>query len=307
MRRRFLLPLSLALLGAALPGSVPAGSVPAGSGPGGSRGGSGPPRSPPKRIVSLNLCADQYALLLADRRQIAALTDLVHDPHMSAEAARAIGVPTSHGSAEDVLALRPDLILAAPGQHRATLARLYGGRLPVVELPPANSYREIVMQVRQVAAAVGHPERGEALVARMERSLAAVPTGVGGGATAGYYQRRGYLTGTGTLVDDLMHRVGLRNIAARLGKPVLARIGLEEMALARPDYLVVETATGRVTDQGAEMLHHPVLSAIPRLRLPEAWTVCGGPTYVRAARSLAAQLEATTRQTAPKRVRRKPF
>ena len=100
----------------------------------------------------------------------------------------------------------------------------------------------------------------------MDRDLAAIPSYVGRGATAAYYQRRGFLTGTGTLIDDLMTRVGLRNLATVLGKPSLARVGLEEMALARPGYLIVETATDRVADQGTEMLHHPLLASIPRLR-----------------------------------------
>jgi len=93
------------------------------------------------------------------------------------------------------------------------------------------------------------------------------------------------------LIDDLMQRLGLTNLATRLDKPALSQLSLEQMALARPDYLVVESATDRVTDQGTEMLHHPVLARIKRLRIPEAWTVCGGPAYVRAARSLAVQLQ----------------
>jgi iron complex transport system substrate-binding protein len=271
MRRLLLLPLTLATLGAA---PVPA---------------------PPQRIVSLNLCADQYLLALADPPQITALTRFARDPEMSAAARQARAVPVTRGSAEDVLALRPDLILATPGRRRETLAQLRGRRIATLDVLPADDYAQVVRQVRAVAAAVGHPARGEALIARMDRRLAAVAPDAGRGAVAAYYQRRGFLTGTGTLVDDLMRRVGLRNLAARLGKPVLARVGLEEMALARPDYLIVETATDRVADQGTEMLHHPLLARIPRLRLPQAWTVCGGPTYVDAALSLAAQLRARRR------------
>jgi iron complex transport system substrate-binding protein len=47
-----------------------------------------------------------------------------------------------------------------------------------------------------------------------------------------------------------------------------------------------------VIDQGTEMLHHPLLRTIPRIDIPQAWTVCGGPAYVLAARSLARQLVA---------------
>ena len=256
-------------------------------------GAAAPPPTPryPHRIVSLNLCADQYLLALADRGQIAALTRFARDPEMSAAAAKAGSIPTTRGSAEDVLALRPDLIIAAPGRRRETMAQLRNRSIATLDVSFARDYGDIVRQVRDVAAAVGHPARGEALIADMDRRLAAIPRHASQRAEAAYYQRRGFLTGTGTLIDDLMRRVGLRNLARRLGKPALARVGLEELALARPDYLIVETATDRVADQGTELLHHPLLANIPRLRLPQAWTVCGGPAYVQAASSLAEQLQ----------------
>lgn len=270
MRRRLALPLIALTLGAA--------------------------PAPPQRIVSLNLCADQYLLALADPRQIAALTSLARDPQMSAGAARAARLPVSKGSAEDVLALRPDLLIASPGRRRETMARLRGRAIATVDLPPAESYADIVAQVRTVAAAVGHRDRGEALIARMDARLAALPPALGRGRIAAYYQRRGFLTGTGTLIDELIARAGLVNLATRLGRVPLARLSLEQMARARPDFLIVETATDRVTDQGTEMLHHPVLARIPRLRLPQAWTVCGGPAYVLASESLARQLAAAARR-----------
>jgi len=257
---------------------------------------------PPARIVSLNLCADQYLLALADPAQIVALTRFARDPNMSAAASAARSMPVSRGSAEDVLMLRPDLVIASPFRRQTVTAVLAGRNVATLDLPPADSYAAIVTQVRQVAAAIGHRDRGETLIRRMDTALARLPRAPGGGRTAAYYQRRGFLTGTGTLVDELMQRLGLANLATRLGKPALSQLSLEQMALARPDYLVVESATDRVTDQGTEMLHHPILDGIPRLRIPEAWTVCGGPAYVLAAQSLAAQLR-TQRPASPRRGR----
>ena len=81
------------------------------------------------------------------------------------------------------------------------------------------------------------------------------------------------------------------NLATKLHKPVLAQVSLEEMVAARPDFLIVESATDRVTDQGTEMLHHPALAGIARISVPEAWTVCGAPAYVLAAKRIAEQIE----------------
>lgn len=248
------------------------------------------PAPAPRRIVSLYLCADQYLLTLADPEQIVALSRFARDPGLSEQAARAAAFPLTGGSAEEVLKLRPDLLLTGSGGAAGVLAGLSGRNVATLELSTAQSYDEIKARIREVAAAVGHPARGEALIARMDARLARVPRGAGRGRVAAYYQRRGYLTGSGTLIDELMHRVGLANLATRLGRPALSRVSLEQIVRARPDLLLVETATERVTDQGTEMLHHPALSRIPRLSLPQAWTVCGGPGYVWAAERLSRQL-----------------
>lgn len=245
----------------------------------------------PHRIVSLNLCADQLLVALADRDQIAGLTRYASDPEMSAVASQAKGLPVFGGSAEEVMAADPDLVVGMPARRNPAIAVLRNRHYRSLDLKSAHDYDEIVASIRDVARAVGHPQRGEALIARMNADLAGILR-ARGGKVAAYYQRRGYLTGTGTLIDDLMVRVGLVNLAGQLGKPSLSQMSLEEMAMARPDYIVIDSATQKVSDQGTEMIHHPILRDIPRVAIPQAWTVCGGPAYVKAARSLARQVNA---------------
>lgn len=242
----------------------------------------------PQRIVSLNLCADQYLLALADRGQIAALTNLAGDAGISAYAGKARGLPMSAGTAEEVLALDPDLIIAAPGRRLGTLGALAGRNYHMLELPSAESFAQIVVQIRQVAAAVGHPARGEALIRRMRAGLDAIVPARSSGVAA-FYQRRGYLTGTATLIDEIMRRAGLENLAARLGKPALSQLSLEELVAARPDFIIFEQGSDGLDDQGTEMLRHPVLRGVRRLYVPRAWTVCGGPAYLLAVQGLASQ------------------
>jgi iron complex transport system substrate-binding protein len=245
----------------------------------------------PKRIVSLNLCADQLVMALADRDQIAGLTRYASDPAMSAAAASSRGLAVLRGSAEEILAIDPDLVVGMPARRSPAIAVLKAHKYPALDLKSPDNYAAIQRSIMQVAGAVGHPERGTALVARMDRELAGLPR-ANRPVVGAYYQRRGYLTGTGTLVDDLMKRVGMTNLAGKLKRPALSQLSLEEMAAARPDFLVVDTATDKVVDEGTAMMHHPVLGTIPRIGIPQAWTVCGGPAYVKAARALAAGINA---------------
>ncbi|MCW1427488.1 ABC transporter substrate-binding protein [Novosphingobium sp. JCM 18896] len=252
------------------------------------------PAGPPRRIVSLNLCADQLVLALADRSQIAGLTRNATDVEMSAEAARARGLRLLSKSAEEIVALDPDLVIGMPARRSAAIKVLEDQNYRMVDLKSAERYDQIQASIRSTANAVGHPERGAALIARMDRELAGVPR-LGRGRVAAYYQRRGFLTGTGTLIDEVMARAGLVNLATKLGKPALSQVSLEEMVAARPDFLIVESATDTVRDQGTEMLHHPALAGIPRISIPQAWTVCGSPAYVRAVRGIAEQIAAYDR------------
>jgi len=248
----------------------------------------------PDRIVSINLCTDQLVLALADRRQIAGLTRNAIDPEMSGAAITARGLPLLGNSAEQILAIDPDLVVGMPASRSAALAALPRQTYPLLDVDNATTPDQIYVSIRQTAKAVGHVGRGDALVARMQAELADLPK-PGRGRVAAYYQRRGYMTGTGTLVDELIGRAGLVNLARKLGKPPLSQLSLEEMVAAQPDFLIVESATDTVTDQGSEMLHHPALKRIPRIRVPEAWTVCGSPDYARAARAIVAQIAAIDR------------
>jgi len=249
------------------------------------------PANAPKRIVSLNLCADQLVMALADRDQIAGLTRNATDAEMSAMASKAVGLPLADNSAERILAINPDLVVGMPARRSAALRMLRSQKYRLLDLETADDLAGIYTSIRATAEAVGHPQRGEALIADMERGLAGIRS-AGRGRVAAYYQRRGFMTGTGTLIDDIMRRVGLVNLAGRLGKPALAQLSVEEMVAARPDFLIVESATDRITDQGTEMLHHPALRDIPRISIPQAWTVCGTPDYVRATRAIAAAITA---------------
>jgi len=247
----------------------------------------------PRAIVSLNVCADALLLALADRAQVGAVTVYAADRGMSVVAAAARGMPTTRGTAEELLTLGPALILAAPYQVAARHALLPAAR--IVAVPEANDPAQIAANIRTVAAAVGHPDRAPPLIAPLIALLGArlPPVTRSRAPVVAQYQRGGYLAGTGTLVDDLIRRAGARNLAGVLGRPPLSRLGLEAIIAAQPDYLLVERPGGG-GDRGAALLDHPALArAFPanrRLVLDGAVTLCGGPGYGRAVTALRAQL-----------------
>jgi iron complex transport system substrate-binding protein len=252
-----------------------------------------PRAAPPRRIVSLNACADQYLIALADKDQIAALTQFASDPSLSFYADRAKAYPMTHGQAEAVIVLRPDLVIASP-YGRAAVQDLLKGRVKVLSLKPATSFADVIKETRLVAAAVGHPERGEALVAAMQARVDAAGRRPLGGVAA-HYQRGGYVTGSGSLMDDLMTRAGLVNLARRLHRGGLGQLSLEQIIYQKPDFLILTDSAEARQDQGSLSLDHPALArAVPpsrRLHVPSVLTVCGGPSYPAALERMQAEAD----------------
>ena len=127
------------------------------------------------RIVSLNLCTDEYLLLTAHPRQIASISRLGADVQESPLAARARGLATNNGRVGDVLAQRPGLVLTMGHDPQgAALAARLGVRL--VALPYPRSPAEVAAQVPQVAALVGNPPAGKIFARQVAQLAATAPS-----------------------------------------------------------------------------------------------------------------------------------
>lgn len=247
----------------------------------------------PARLASINLCGDQLLLLLAERRQIVSLSYLAADPAVSALAGQAGDIPLNSGRAEELVALRPDLVLSGTYQQRMTNGMLRRLSLAVLELPPADSLAQALAQIRAVASAIGAAGKGEALVQSLERRIAAVHPAPGEhpGKRPGVLllQPNLYASGPDSLAGDLLEKAGYRNLAAKHAVRQGAFVTLEDILLARPEVLVLETAVGEGVSLARHRLDHAALrgSARRRIALEGRLLTCPGPGLAVAAERLA--------------------
>ncbi len=246
---------------------------------------------PVARVVSINTCTDQLLLQLADRRQIASITDYTADPDRSEMAREAAGLPVNHGLVEEILPLRPDLVLAGVYSNRTTKSLLRRLGYPVLELPVARDFNDIRRNIRTIATAIGHPERGEAAIATMDRQLAlATDPHPGPAPVAAFFRPNSFTSGEDTLAHAVLTAAGFTNLAVRLGLPGTRRLPLEVLLASRPDVLVMDPPEG-IGAQATEPLRHPALKILfePEqiIRVPTSLWVCGTPLIVRAVTRLA--------------------
>lgn len=246
----------------------------------------------PVRIASLNLCGDELLLRLADRDHIASITFLAAEPGSSNVADLARGLPTNRGLAEEIVPLEPDLVITGAFTTRATSDLLRRLGVPVLELPMPATLDEAYGQIRQVAARIGEPARGEAMIARIQAGIAALPASPAPARTAVVLRPNGFTAGKGSLADDLMARAGLDNLAARLPADKFGQLPLEEVVVAHPDVLVVDTDPAAPPSLAESLLDHPALRPFAEqgrtVALPARLWACAGPELATAAARLSA-------------------
>ena len=127
----------------------------------------------PSRIVSLDYCADQYVLRLVDRARILALSPDAGKT-FSYMRDQAAGVPTVRPLAENVLILKPDLVVRAYGGG-PNAARLFErANVNVLQVGYANSIEETLTVLQDMGDGLGASAEAEALAHRTRTRLAAI-------------------------------------------------------------------------------------------------------------------------------------
>ena len=240
-------------------------------------------------LVSLNPCSDAVLAQVADPTQILGLSHFSSDPASSSmDIAQARRFRSVGPSAEEVLALRPGVVVAGTYIAAATAAAIEAAGIRLIRLPIARSVAESRAQVLELARLAGHPDRGAALDARIGAALDRARAPAGSRAVpAIVWQSGGIVAGGDSLIADIMRRAGLANEAAARGLGQADYLPLERLVADPPRVILV--AGGHIGNED-RLLAHPVLTALPGIRreaLAPSLLWCGGPTIIRAAERLA--------------------
>lgn len=244
-------------------------------------------------IVSLNPCTDAILAQVADPAQILAISHYSKDPRSSSmDAGTARRLPSTRGTVEEVLSLRPDLVLGSTFIDPATASAYHRLGLHFEPIGMAMTIADNRAQIRQIATLSGHPARGEALVARIDAALlAAAPPANAKPIPTVVWQSGGMVPGDGTLIADLLRHTGFTNFAAARGLGQADFLPLEKMLADPPGLILVAGQTAETGRGDDRVLAHPALKALTSTRratLNPKLLYCGGPTIIAAAQRLAA-------------------
>ncbi len=238
-------------------------------------------------IVSLNPCADQLLVALAPPERIAALSHYSREPSATSipiDVARRF--PVVAGTAEEVIARAPDLVLATSFTPPATRAAFERAGLRMLYLDSPVTIAASKAQVAQVAEAVGARTAGVAINARIDQAVAASRSS-GPPVPALLYIGGDMVNGGGTLLDEMMRRAGFRNMAADYGVAMTGNLPVEAI-LARPPTLILSPPLPGRTSAIRRHLLGETGAHVREVVFPSHLINCGGPTIPAALERLAA-------------------
>jgi iron complex transport system substrate-binding protein len=248
----------------------------------------------PTHVMSLYLCTDELVLDLLPVDRIASVTFLSRSRSNLFRWSQAAHVPINHGLVEEVLAEKPDLVLAGTYTTAAARALLKKAGVPLLEVPPANNFEEIRAVTRSVARALGEQEAAESLIAKMDATLgelaARKPRDV---IRVAGWDGGGSVPGKGTLFDAILAAAGGVNIASSLPGTRSGSFDIEELLMARPDVLAYGADSNGEPALRTDADQHPLILKVyehRRVTYPEVLYSCGVPESAEAAVLLQAKL-----------------
>jgi len=247
--------------------------------------------TPPRRIVSLNPCLDAILVRLAPRHQIAAISHYSRIRQQSNIYPLAQTLPITHETAEEIVSLRPDLVLSSQHSSRATRNALARLGIPVELFGVPQTIEESLEQVDRIGALTGHAERASALRSEINRHTEL--SRVGSNARrlkAVVFQPNGFAAGQGTLMSEMMEIAGFDNVAARYGVGKWGNLALEQIIANPPEVLLSGVGSQGVSSWAERIMLHPALRSIShrmvQTELPEKLLYCGGPVLIDTAAAL---------------------
>ncbi|MEI8094290.1 MAG: ABC transporter substrate-binding protein [Spirochaetales bacterium] len=197
----------------------------------------------PKAIISLTLPTDEILIELVDQSRIKAIDSFATDAGISNIAAWAKAFPTKiAGEKEKIIALQPDLVFVASWKEPEFIAALREAKIPVFVFKTPDNFDELTTLVTQMAAVTGETAKGKALLATVEKRLAAVATklkGVAAKPTVLSYSFWGSTYAKGTSFEALIEKAGLVNVATKAGLSGWPQVSKEQVLALDPDVILL--------------------------------------------------------------------
>ncbi len=206
------------------------------------------------RIVSLAPNLTEIVFALGDGNHLAGDTDYCDYPPEALQKPH-VGGPVNP-NLEEVVALKPDLVVATSINRRETVNALEHVGLPVYSVRDPHSVEEMITSVEHLGGALGMEKSAAALAEDLRGRLGDLDRRLAGSAprTVFFVVWTDPLISIGrdTFIADALRRAGGRSVVDT--KAEWPHISLEEIVRLQPEFLVFASAHGGDTQRDIDAL-----------------------------------------------------
>ncbi|MEN9306335.1 MAG: hypothetical protein RL173_267 [Fibrobacterota bacterium] len=196
--------------------------------------------SAPMRIVSVTITGDVLLQALVDSSRVLAVSALADDSGIHEAAGLFPTKPRIGPDLEQIVSLRPDLVLLGSFHDPAFVDGIRKSGLNVEILQSPNSLEKVRTYLKQVATRLGEPAKGDSLVRWMDSTLDAVKSKIANcpDRPSVLYWSEGFTAGDSSTIGDLLKVVGVQNLAAQAGIQGSQTIAIEDVIRLQPDWIL---------------------------------------------------------------------
>jgi iron complex transport system substrate-binding protein len=223
------------------------------------------PEREPQRIVAASVLATEVLLEIAPREHIVGVHTLAADLRFSLVAEQVAGMHLLGADPEQLLAVRPDLVITDAFTKAETQQLLEAARVPMLRTAVATTFADIEANVRHIARVCHLDDAGERLVAAMNDELRRITARAQDLGSWRVCSLDGdmHTHGRGSLFDAVVRAAGAKNLAAERGVGPFRKLDVETLLLWRPDALVLAAVPGQEGEERKWLHGHPGLRLLP--------------------------------------------
>ncbi len=210
-------------------------------------------KGPAKRIVSLAPSNTEILFAIGAGDQVVG-RDMFSDYPEAAKSIKDIGGSNDKYNTEEIVALKPDLVLAGEINSPELIQSMSQLGLPVFPITNPTKLEDMYSNIALVGELTGHSKQAGQLVDSLKKRVAAVDAKVKSVSSriSVYYEldatdpTKPYTAGPGTFVSLLIQRAGGTNIGDSMSSQ-WAQISLEQVVAANPQIIILGDSAYGVT------------------------------------------------------------
>jgi len=246
------------------------------------------------RIVSLTPAVTETLFAIGAGDQVVGVTEFCNYPQAASRKTKVGGFSGATISIEQIVALKPDLVILSAVMHAKVIPLLDQVKIPCFAVEPV-SFADVYRDIQTLGALTGHEKESRTVVATMQKRIAAVqeiPATKGAPRVFWELWDDPLMTAGGpTFISEAITLAGGTNVFADLTEQ-WPQVSFEELLIRKPDWILSGTDHGdRMKLE--DILKRPGWTNVPAVKNGKIATIesdiiyRGGPRLADAVEALA--------------------